>query len=59
MCLIETGPAGTGYSLKDSMGVPVLTMPSMPTFASATMPSDDVETGANVALLSNQQNGNQ
>ena len=41
------------------MGVPTLTIPSMPTFASSTMPSDDIETGANVALLSNQQNDNQ
>ena len=56
---IEAGPAGIGYSLRDSMGMPVLTIPSMPTFASSTTPSDDIESGANVALLSNQQSGNQ
>lgn len=49
--------AGVVYSLRDSMAMPVFTIPSMPNFAQSTAPSgsDDIESGANVALLSSQQ----
>ncbi|KAL3146062.1 hypothetical protein ABBQ38_015413 [Trebouxia sp. C0009 RCD-2024] len=48
-----------GYSLRDSMSMPALTIPSMPNFTTptSTTPSDDdIESGAHIALLSSQQN---
>ena len=59
LLILVLNSVGVGYSLRDSMRMPVLTVPSVPNFARSAAPADDLESGPNVALLSSQQSGNQ